>query len=669
MLGSKSPKPHDVQLKSVVIPKRPQKPETPLDISKILSSSASRRPATSPQEREMATALDLELEHEFTSDTQNSVDSSPPSRKRKAFVYYETDTDSEDLSDDADESPSLAAPFSFSPNQKNSTRMIGSTFSAMNDDEEEFSLIGQNSESDDFSDSEIIQPCLLSQVPSATPIQRNLPPDESNLDDNLDNFSEFDGDEAEAELDDEDEEFKIEDCEAAVRGSEFFQDTVVELKSDGRLMLDGVCRLTFNREEIAKARDAGVFNCRLSLDSHGYIWGSGGFGKLHRYFTTCYLDSDFQEFTALGCPFPKANYVVGHWNNILNFLDERNKNIPALLNSWSQLGKVYENPTGLYYCVVKVKGNRLLRTANVDSPAKAIHSRDVLQIRLLPAWARPYWLSLRRSQCPSPEFLTTYDSIESLLACATLYPKTHKSRKSNVGDRFSLIELSEASEIIRQGARLARRDGRSLNSDDCLVRYTGSRGKVVDFVVSKEDFMTFIKPFKGNFHVKKGQIFLGNDTLARLVLGLRVGDYDRDAKEVLHSPSGKRWNRPQDLRLGTRPDNARDIIRRNSHGTGITKNKKKYLAEIRIMCPGLKSTTLVSKEAALAVRAAIVSHVPHFIREFKAEGCFNTGMKNQTVFQPVRRRIFHAFVSKFMRSEEFLSKFTAKGGIRTSVCA
>ncbi len=133
------------------------------------------------------------------------------------------------------------------------------------------------------------------------------------------------------------------------------------------------------------------------------------------------------------------------WNNILNFLDEHNKNIPALLNWWSRKGKVYQRSNGLYYCDVRVKGHRHLSTANVSSPAKALHARDVLQIRLIPAWARPYLLRLRKSQCSSPQFLPTYDTVESLLDCAKWYPKEQVTRKSNVGERFSIIQLSEAS--------------------------------------------------------------------------------------------------------------------------------------------------------------------------------------------------------------------------------
>ena len=71
---------------------------------------------------------------------------------------------------------------------------------------------------------------------------------------------------------------------------------------------------------------------------------------------------------------------------------------------------------------------------------------------------------------------------------------------------------------------------------------------VVDFVVSIDHYLGIIKPFKGNFHVNRGKIYLKNDTLARLVMGLKIGDYDQDALEILHSSSGKRWNRPCDLR-------------------------------------------------------------------------------------------------------------------------
>ena len=108
MLGSKksAPKPL-VHFQPVVQKKR--KPETLLNISKILSVPHPRR-STSPQEREMARALDLEVEHEFTSDTPHSIASNPPTRKRKAFVFYESGTEqSEDLSDDADESNSSTA--------------------------------------------------------------------------------------------------------------------------------------------------------------------------------------------------------------------------------------------------------------------------------------------------------------------------------------------------------------------------------------------------------------------------------------------------------------------------------------------------------------------------------------------------------------------------------
>ena len=98
MLGSKksAPKPV-VRLKSVVQPKRPlllKKSETPLDISKVLSSSAAKRPSNSREEREMDRIM---VEHEFSADTPKFVTSSIPSRKRKAFVF---DSDSDSLSDD-----------------------------------------------------------------------------------------------------------------------------------------------------------------------------------------------------------------------------------------------------------------------------------------------------------------------------------------------------------------------------------------------------------------------------------------------------------------------------------------------------------------------------------------------------------------------------------------
>ena len=121
MLGSKksalTPNPV-VHLKPVVKPTKRRKTETPIDISKILSSSYPRRSTTSPQEIEMDRIIDLDIEHQFSDDSSpNSVASTPHSRKRKTFVFDESDTQSEDPSDNAvfPESPSLAAPFSFSP--------------------------------------------------------------------------------------------------------------------------------------------------------------------------------------------------------------------------------------------------------------------------------------------------------------------------------------------------------------------------------------------------------------------------------------------------------------------------------------------------------------------------------------------------------------------------
>ncbi len=158
---------------------------------------------------------------------------------------------------------------------------------------------------------------------------------------------------------------------------------------------------------------------------------------------------------------------------------------------------------------------------------------------------------------------------------------------------------------------------------------------------------------------------MGNETLARLVKGLKIGDFDQDALEVLHSPSGKLWNRPYDLRTGTRSDNLRDILKSNSHGTGVAKHKSKFRAQIQIMCPKLISHVLITKQAAEYLYQALVQNIPHFIRQFKAEGCFNTGMKNQGDFQAVRRRIFHAFVEEYRRSPEFLARFTYAGAIKS----
>lgn len=92
MLGSKKSAPK-YQIKSLVQAKRPKKDETPLDISKILSSSAYKRQSTSREEREMDRMM---VEHEFP-DIPKFVTSSIPSRKRKAFVF---DSDSDSLSDD-----------------------------------------------------------------------------------------------------------------------------------------------------------------------------------------------------------------------------------------------------------------------------------------------------------------------------------------------------------------------------------------------------------------------------------------------------------------------------------------------------------------------------------------------------------------------------------------
>ena len=79
------------------------------------------------------------------------------------------------------------------------------------------------------------------------------------------------------------------------------------------------------------------------------------------------------------------------------------------------------------------------------------------------------------------------------------------------------------------------------------------------------------------------------------------------------------------------------------------------------MSPGLFSTVLVSKEAATAIYKALFQKVPHFVRQFKAEGVFNTGKE----FQAIRQRIVHVFVEEYRRSLEFLEFFTHEGAIRS----
>lgn len=78
------------------------------------------------------------------------------------------------------------------------------------------------------------------------------------------------------------------------------------------------------------------------------------------------------------------------------------------------------------------------------------------------------------------------------------------------------------------------------------------------------------------------------------------------------------------------------------------------------MSPGLFSTVFTSKEAA-AIYKALVQNLPHFVRQFKAEGVFDTGKE----FQAIRQRIVHAFVNEYRRSPLILVLFTFKGAIRS----
>ena len=64
---------------------------------------------------------------------------------------------------------------------------------------------------------------------------------------------------------------------------------------------------------------------------------------------------------------------------------------------------------------------------------------------------------------------------------------------------------------------------------------------------------------------------------------------------------------------------------------------------------------LIDNEAAEFLNDAVVVNIPQFIRQFKAEGVFNTGKIHQTV----RLRIFHAFVEEVRRSIAFLALFGA----------
>ena len=599
MLGSKksAPKPL-VHFQPVVQTKRQQKPEPPIDISKILSVPHPRRRSTSRQEREMARALDLELEHEFTSDTPYSVDSTPPSRKRKAFGF---DTDSEDLSDNA-ESPSLAS-FSFSPKETNG--MIGS---AMNVEEEEFSFVGQNSESDYFSDSDnpVSKKAKLSSVDSSSPA---FP-----LQDNR-SFARFMKDEKLVEV--------VRDWDTYPIGS------ICEIKANGELWIAGekthVVISKATQDEMKKQK---LWGQRMKIVRFGYVQIGSGIVLLHNKLAKSKKDRDFHDLLDAGWVGRKDELVVLHLNDCpfdfnIDNLKWHSQEVNMLMKKSKGRKKSQK-----FRCSTNINGHKE-ETWSVSSLAEARHSVDVLKINNVS--------KLDRDIVYNYGLNYTYPSIEILLARSHLY-KTVPSYQGNLfksKGTCTLIDWKHADEGLKKAVEDSCFPFDSTY--DVLVFYEGYTGVFFMFVMERDCFNAHFLDEEVTCRLGIGYVLLNkqdlNISLHRLVLGLEA----RDGKVGRHRTDhfdGRRDNRLRLLRSGTHRNNAGDRDQKTSTSTsvhqGVSWNKKsqRYKAAIRFsnsFCRykkelglfGIKGKKDTGADEAAEWRNKVKAHVDRINEQFR----------------------------------------------------
>ena len=124
------------------------------------------------------------------------------------------------------------------------------------------------------------------------------------------------------------------------------------------------------------------------------------------------------------------------------------------------------------------KEDLLLQSPSERSPS-SLYCRRILSCQSTSRKRRP---SNATCACLGATVLALSPQVSmyfSLLACASRYLKVQATIKRSVGERFSIIQLSEACLLIKQGEKLARRDGRLLGLLYVIVRYTGSRGSII----------------------------------------------------------------------------------------------------------------------------------------------------------------------------------------------
>ena len=488
------------------------------------------------------------------------------------------------------------------PQKISTLEMIGAP--ADLDEEQQLLFVGQTFENNEFPNPERIS------LPSFE--------DLDNISLSSDDESDYDGDLADAELDSGYNQDALED---AVRGGKWFQDVKIKLNCDGGLLIDEKLACQIDAETMSLLKAYGIDKGKLHLERNGYVWNEK-VGDVHSFISKLSLDADFEYWRGLGFPGEKRNLVGGHYdNNRLNFNKSNIKNIPANLNWWSRPGKVHQYPNGKFYSTVRVKGHKQIATSMLNSSSKVIHNRDIIQISLVPNWAKLYLLKLRKAQCTNGELLKTYDTLDSLMACSVWYKSFKFSRKRRIGNRFQRIALSSSPTFTQRAIRLSEmRFNPHLHT---VVCYTGSKGRVVYFVVDIEDYEKHIRDFKGNFTVVGGYIQLGVNYLHLLVLNREVGDYEKDLLQGLHGKGGKLDNRSCVLSLGDRSDNNRDKKRKkqSSLPVGVQKNGKKFAAQIKINSPlPLPLGTYSTPEIAGNVYMSIMLKVPEIRKSFEDAG-------------------------------------------------
>ena len=408
----------------------------------------------------------------------------------------------------------------FFPKNKSTSAMLGSNI-ALDNDENELFVIGENRKRKFKNDSHDSETASVIEVEDELPLDRPILP---------------------------------------VRGMRCFTDQVVTLSQSGELRIDGEIKGQWDFETMTLIKTLKLDTSKILVNADGYlhIAGSG----IHCVLGRSKLQANFVDFVAEG-----FTGGIDDLDSVAHLDDDKNNcNVSNLMNmpfAWNQnLKKVKgAKPKGKkWYCQLSIAQSKAYNTVSVSDPDEALVQYDILKVKHCVKHVKESPLIAQRlifqyGLVRPSKFVKRgyYKDIKTLISHAEDWTKAKRMKvgyKQEARERFPLVSLEDASQPTLESLNIP--GNAPFNPDYFVIfAYVGKKklpdGTILrhERIVNKEFYEEVVLNYEGGVSVNQDGYMMFNDLgmMHNVALGRSRGDYKEDGLQGCHGVGGILDNR------------------------------------------------------------------------------------------------------------------------------